>query len=712
MSTVLSQSPTAAHPDRPSENGVGLLATLLPGDQGAMIAHDLGVTHSVTHMRFTFNPLGVSGGQLVLLVCMNDQGGEMMRISYHTATRQLDVWALGSTRASTTLDGVIPWQCVEVAVDAANDHLELWINGVSAEEVNSGLSSWSMQTCWFGVIQKQSDVTGELYLDEFCMADGYIGPVLAEPKASHAGDPARWLVVYNKGASGGVEWADAYRQARGIPFANMLGISLSTHEWDDAFGYEHLASVIQDYLEQTGLDGQVMGILTGLAVPGYIDFQSNGVLDAVPSLLQSDALSAGEIPNPNASTPIEQRLNFSDLAGVRMTARIDGIDWVAASQFITKATSVMAEPVQADDSIVYFDPFVGDEPTYQQAFTEMLDWAIGLGGMRTRLPILLSGDPTGNDDADFASVTSDGFFWGWQSTLAFPFIFDAPAGRRVVSVQVHLENPTATTIRLHEHENWIDYPLEQGYAAAIGSSRANAVAAIPSAGRFFDALRMGWTLGEAWHLAQPMLRTGFYLVGDPLMTVAMPKSGVELYGPLDSLEDLDSASPCRVLGDAVSEVDFTDELPTEGESKHYVIRRSDDRGRLEASLTSVRVINTGGVLHPSLRAPLWPDVEAWPAMVEDEQVRLSAYWLDRLDTSYIQTIELMQQPTGQALTVVATAEFQPHDRSVSIMLPIPAIKTRYRWRLTSISGEVVYSMTSDWIEPSSTPTRVLQTIGA
>ncbi len=711
MSTVLSQSSSASHPDRPKDGGVGLQATMAPGDQGAFISHDTGPPLSYGHLRFTFNHSGMSGGRVVLMACLDAQGTEVLRVSYDSHTRQLIVWTTSGAQVSTFLDGVLPWQCIEVSFDAGTGQLELWINGVPADQMVGDLSAVLVQMCLLGAIQKQTDVTGELHIDEFCISDSYIGPVLVEPMATNAGDPARWLVVYNKSHVDAPAWAETYRQGRDLPFANLLGLTLPGDETITAAEYDLIRLAIQEYLSQTGLDNQIMGILIGYGMPGYVDFQSNGVLEAVPSLLQFNSATAGTVTNPNGASTIENRLGMGDLSSIRMTSRIDGPDLSVANQVIMRATSIMTVGLCAEESALYFDPFVGIEPSYQPAFQQMLNWAIGLGGMQTRLPIMLSGDPAGNEDTDFESVTLDGFFWGWSSTHVSPHIFNSPPGQRAVSAQLYLEGPTATSIRQSEPDNWINVPIEQGYASSIASCRDNSVSSIPDAGRFFDALRSGWTLGEAWHVAQPELRSGFYLVGDPLMTVPMPTEGFEVFGPLQSLEDLDVASPSHVLTSLTQEVDLSGSLPTEGLPQHYVIRRSDDSGRIEASATSLHVVNHSGVLHEALVVPVWPDVESWPVEIENGLMRLSVHWPWRLDVTGIHTIELMQQPTGQALSLASTAAFKPHDRSVVVTLPMPPSTTRYRWRLTSSSGETFYSTTSDWVEPTTMPTKPLQAIG-
>ncbi len=710
MSTVLAQSAEASFPDRASQSGVGLLVSMATGDQGALLAHDLGSQHAALHVRFLCNPWGVSGGRFVPLAGLDGHNDEVMRMTFDANTRVLEARLPGGS-VSAVLDGVLPWQCIELGIDTVLGQARLWINGVPAGQISGDLSASTLRTIWFGAIHKQTAVAGACYVDEICIGDEYIGPAVALPTQPHAGDPARWLVVYNVADNDAVSWAESYRQARGVPYANLVGLALPTTETIDAGQYAALVGQVEDYLAGNHLAGQVMGILLGYGVPGYVDFSGVGPLEAVPALMQTADTSAGTPANANATPAPAQRPTSADMSGDRMTARMDARNVASASVMIDRAAGVTASGLSGNDSTIYFDPFVGIEPAFQDVFNEMIAWATGLRGMKTRLPIVLSGDPGGNAEAGFLAVSNDGVFVGWSSALPDPDIFTVPAGRRALCVQLFLAGATATSLRNTAPDNWADTPIDAGYAAAIVSSRDNPVSAIPDTGALLDALRVGWTLGEAFHVAQPLLRSGFYLVGDPLMRMEMPREGYEVFGPLDGLEGLDPLSPLAVLPGDAGGFDVSDSPPAEFVESHYVVRRSDARGRAEASYRSVRAVHIAGVAYPPVTAPAWPDLSDWPVSLESGRVLLRAVWAEPIGGAGISSIELQAQPDGQAVTVAATAGWNPRETSLSVSLPMPSVKTRYRWRFTSADGVVQHSGYSRWVEPSPAPAIALQPIG-
>jgi uncharacterized protein (TIGR03790 family) len=712
MSAILSQSALASFPDRPDQGGISLDVAMSLGDQGAYLAHDLGAEQAVFHARFVFNPWGVIGGRVTVLAGLDSLNVESLRLTYDTGSRALSVWFPGGTTLSAVLDGVVAWQCVEVSVDTVAGQADLWINGVLADQANADLSASTIQTVWFGAVYKETGLVGSMFMDEVCFADSYIGPVIVVPKLTHAGEPARWLVVYNTADPDAASWVESYRQARGVPFANLLGLSLPLTEVIDAPQYASLVTAVDGYLSQNQLGGQVMGILSGYRVPGYVDFIGDGPLTTASALLQTSITGAGPVTNTNASPTSYERLTFDDLAGYRMTARIDGPDLAAANLLVSRSSSLMATGLSASDSSFYFDPFAGTNPTYQSAFTDMLSWATGLSGMRTRLNLILSGDPSGNAEAGFTSVSDDGLYWGWSSTLPDPNIFVAPAGRRALCGQIYLNGASATSVRSTLPGNWVDTPIAAGYAGVIASSRNSPVQWIPDTGALFDALRLGWTLAEAWHIAQPVLRGGFYLVGDPLMVISMPREGTEVFGPLSGVKNLDPSTPASVLPEGVSGVDLVNAIPADGAGGTYIVRRSDSSGRLEASTTLIRVVNVNGASHIPPMMPVWPDVTNWAVVVEDENTRLLVFWAGPLGSMRVGLVELLSQPEGGAEAVAAQPTFDPKDDYVRVIAPVPSVKSRYRWRITSPDGVVQHTSWSAFVEPPAAPSSALQQIGA
>jgi uncharacterized protein (TIGR03790 family) len=711
MTTTLSQSPTASFPDRPGVDGVGLMASMGLGGDGEYLVHALNEEQAVLHLRFMMNPASLAGGEVVVFVGFDATDVEQYRLVYNADSRLLSIELASSNTLSVTLEGAQPWQCIELRIDTIVGQADLWLNGVLADQVSGGFSLLKTQSVWLGVIFKDNSLAGDMYLDEVCLGDSYFGTVVVQPFSPYADEPVRWLVVYNTADPDASGWADRYRQARGVPFANLLGLSLPLTETINATQYASLVSNVDEYLARNNLDSQVMGLLLGYRVPGYVDFTGTGPLEAVPALMHTNTVAAGDVVNANASPVGNQRLVFDDLNGVRITARIDWQDLSMADLLVDRSTALIEKGIGGENSTIFFDPFAGNNPSYQQTFDEMIDWATGLSGMRTRLPIVLSGDPGNNIEASFTAVSGDGIFWGWSSTLPDADIFATPAGRRAVCGQLYLGGASATTLRDVSLGNWTGTPISAGYACVVVSSRDNPVTSIPDTGAFFDALNWGWTLGEAWHVAQPRLRSGFYLVGDPLMTVSMPRQGFDVFGPLQSVKELDPSAPLLVLPDDAVGADLSGAIPVDGSAATYLVRRTDELGRSEGSTTSIRVTNADGEARLSVSMPVWPDTPDWLVVLEAGQVRLAIFWGGPLNSMRVSEVALLSQPEGGSEVISAEPTFDNRNDHIMVTAVIPSVKTRYRWRITSSDGVVQHTDWSAWVDPVAMPTLGLQQIG-
>jgi uncharacterized protein (TIGR03790 family) len=713
MTTTLTQSTQAAFPDRPIESGIGLHATMSSGGDGEYVAYQNPTELVAINFRCVLSVTGVVGGAVVVAAGFNASGVESFRMGYDPTTGTLTAALPGGVNLNAALPAGLSWHCVEIRIDPTASSAQLWINGVSQDQTSAAGSLLNTQTIWLGCVLKDPQAVGELFLDEVKLADSYSGPVNVQPTSPYADDPARWVVVYNTADSDASLWVESYRQARGVPFANLIGLALPVTETIDASEFADLDTSIQDYVSTHNLTGQVMGVLLGYRVPGYVDFAGTGVLDSVPALLHRNAAVPGAIPNANAVPVNFQRLTHADLAGDRLTARIDGPDLASATALIDRATVLSSAGLGEDnDTALYFDPFVGSNPSYQTAFQNMIAWSQSLDRMRTRLPIQISGDPSGNTEASFASVSNDGFFWGWSSTLPDPDIFPAPAGKRALSVQLYLEGASATTLRGASALNWIDKPINEGYAAAAASSKANPVTAIPDSKSLFGVLVEGWTLAEAWYTALPTLREGFYLVGDPLMTPIMPRGGLDVFGPLQNLTDLDPATATLLLREDESPADLSAITPANGEEGIYVIRRRDGLGRLEASTRLIRVVNQSGVAKEPPAYPLWPYAPDWLVMLESAQAVFTLCWPGPIKQMRADSAELFSQAQGQAELSAAQPALDPLADHVKVSLAIPSATTRYRWVITSSNGVSHQTPWSAWLEPAAAVTQSLQTIGA
>ena len=448
MSVTLTQSEAAAFPDRPLTGGVGLLATMAAGDDGAFVSHTLDVAPSALHTRFLLNREGFTAGRAVLVRALSMNGDETLRLLFDADAGELTLTPAAGQGLTAALPTQLAWHCIELMIDTADGEAALYINGKRVDQAIGGFASLLTTQLQLGVIYKDVGATGELLFDEWCIADSYIGPVVVEPVSDYADDPSRWLVLYSANAPDSATWAEMYRATRGVPYANLLGLDLSSDEVIDAAAYAALNDSISDYLSRNHLQTNIAGVLCGYGVPGYADFTGNGTLDAVPALLARDLPAQGLRVNANATVDLPQRPPVAQLNGDRLTARIDAPTFAEALALIDRATHIIGQGVgDEDDATLFFDPFITPGPVSEPVMQSWLAWAVSTDRMHTRLPFVFSGDPEVLREAAFESIANDGFFWGWSQVAPPSGFFAEPAGQRICCVQLDPTAPTATTLR-------------------------------------------------------------------------------------------------------------------------------------------------------------------------------------------------------------------------------------------------------------------------
>ena len=524
--------------------------------------------------------------------------------------------------------------------------------------------------------------------------------------AAHGNNPARWLVVFNASDADSVAVAEDYRLRRGVPEVNMLGLDLPAEEVITAAQYEALAQGVNDHLAGEGLADTVMGIVLSYGVPSFVKTQPGEPIESVAAWLQSPDPTPQPTANHVASSALPARPEPSDLAGLRMTATLDAPTPSLARSLLDRAAA-LAEPgtMHAGNAELWFDPFVSDSPSAEGETLRLVDWGMSLDRQWLRVPIRWSRDPDAGDFsfAAFSSVSRDGFFFGWSEPQPPAGFFEVSDAARAVSCQFLPNAATAETLRDAAANNWITAPLAAGYAAAIASSRVTSYGHAPFARSFFEALRVGWTLGEALLVSMPILADGFFLVGDPLLTCAMPREGWDIFGPVASLDRIEPSTPAiRLPANARSWA-----MPAasgggngdgNGIASVFAVHRTEGAG--VTNLATLPVVAGDGGWAEARVALLWPRGESWRPRVEAARLEFLVMWRSR-DASRVPMIAVLErEASGDASPAVeASLEVSAETSRLVAHVDTPAERSRYRWSLRDADGvETAASAWSAWLD--------------
>lgn len=357
-----------------------------------------------------------------------------------------------------------------------------------------------------------------------------------DPSERTADLPDSWLVIYNGNSAASFLWAEYFQQQRGIPSSHLIGLGDL-----GVFPPEHLdtaaeaqALIITPIRELLANDPQleqsVMGIVLGFGVPGHFgnppQNPSTGGFSIADALqdMTDDGLSPAQQKNDNSDNPHflgntlppGGRLTKATMAANRyMVARIDAPTLEEAKALTDKAIALQAANVTLFGQSVWYDYY---DATFPAASDEWfwLRFAVELPDL-TDLPWqefdLAKAEPdlTPGDAFRFSIYK----LWGW-STGDFQ---NAAPGSRVLAF--HLNSFGAVTVRSTTDSGGLYVPnaLAAGYAAAIGATGEPGSVVGPFPDTLLAALGQGWTLGEAYYLANPFNDWMWTLIGDPFLQI-------------------------------------------------------------------------------------------------------------------------------------------------------------------------------------------------
>jgi uncharacterized protein (TIGR03790 family) len=702
MSVTLTQTTPAAFPDRPTGSGRGLRVTLDAGLNGAYVERALGAGQTVLHCRMMVHVDGAAGGSVVIARGADLQGAERFRIALAADSAQIELESPLGEKVVAPLPPGLAWHGVEARIDADGGGLSLWLNGRPVGSATGVAGLGPMHIVAFGGIVKHAALTGTVDLDEIIIADDYIGPASVEPAGEFADDPARWLVVYNAQLADSVAWAQAYRDARAVPYANLLGLDPPTTETITQSQFEDIRDAVEAYLSDNGLGDQVAGILIGHGVPGRYTRDAGGTASVAAQLQKIDG-SDDVIANQLAQATLPDRPTRAAMLNTRMTARIDGPALADSIALQERAAAIEATGLgDGLDATIWLDA-VTIGGAYGPRQQKMLDWAQSIDRQRLRLPLEQTQPTDPPTDEQFAQIAHDGFFLGWRQSAPPAGFFAQPAGRRVFAMQMTDLPATAPTLRDAQHESWAIRSLQAGYAAAAGSSDISYIEAAPLPGPFFAALEAGWTLAEAWYVASVLLRTNSELIGDPLMRVAIPRAGWDLFGPFDDWASVRFDEPVAHLREEERSWDVPVDLQPVGDRGLYIVRHVDDQGRDDGSVRHVVLQPAQGQWVAPPIAPAWPAPRGWRPRRSAAGWEIEAHWPVAFGRAGVRQVQLVAEPQGEPEFVVATRQVAETDRACRFTWPQSGVPTRLFIRATGAAGGTVTSPPSAWLTPSQRP---------
>ena len=389
-----------------------------------------------------------------------------------------------------------------------------------------------------------------------------------DPSDRTADLPDSWLVLFNLNSPDSVLWADWYQPERSIPAENMLGLDASTEEHlpDRATAEEQILTPVESFLDtHPDIDECVMGIVLGYDLPSHFGCPpivpdvggfsvANALQDLTNETIWEMNLDCPHMVPPYGMLPAGGRLTKATIIPRHyIVAQIDGAS-LGEVQVLTLRAKAIEDPEHffSLDASVWYDYADSTLPDGEWYWLKVAVENADLADL-----------PWQSFDADTEQTPNDAIRFGthdvsgWYDTR----LFGTPIGNRVLAFNMNSWGGTTVRSCTMDDGRYVPNALGAGYAASIGATGEPQCCVCPFPDTLLASLREGWTLGEAFYLANPYDDWMWTLLGDPFLTIPHWFGEIPaLYGDLDhdgsiSLRDHAGFQACLTASGPEGEAD-------------------------------------------------------------------------------------------------------------------------------------------------------------
>ena len=358
----------------------------------------------------------------------------------------------------------------------------------------------------------------------------------------------RVAFVYNTNDADSLEVAQYYRDQRGIPNENLIGLDITvptpgatgitceTVTLDEVDYLYQIENPLITALEALGADFSSDGIspiwviVLGYGIP--LAYDDGGEVIAIASRLHR---LGHPISHKFLNHTYDRRGEFkffddNDATELFITAILDGPTKEAVKKLIDRSLDVDNQTFIVGDLLI--DPYgrktTADDLQYQEDILDFIDdetFNLDLAVW----PTVDIDDPY--QEPTVAYFSHDAFYWGWFNPTYSRQLFLQQNERRVFLYNA--DDRSACNIHYYANGSPFDVNgsdfwcniainIEPGYASCAGSVVDPGSDAFLRPTPFFQALHQGATLGESYLFASKFVSWKTVLIGDPLMVVNFP----------------------------------------------------------------------------------------------------------------------------------------------------------------------------------------------
>ena len=397
------------------------------------------------------------------------------------------------------------------------------------------------------------------------------------------------IVLYSASNTESEEFADHYIEQHDLEDCQKVALTCDNDEI--LSDYDEFKTQIEDTVNDTleyltSDEGvcAVKNIVVGYGVPaGFYD--GDDIITTASRLANIRSTFSKKTANPLYNRQVYKAYDADDAERALVVGRIDAPTLDEAKALVNR--SLIIKRQKFANGKFYFDPY---SDRHGRGATEYTDSLLAFQSSLLPKLNLETWSTTFLDpyvDVIIPSVQNDSFIWSWFNDRGSNSFFKTSNTFRFFAYNGDYDG--AFTLRDARNRRWPYLYLKNGYASTAGAMSDPTIAGLLNPNAFFEALRRGASVGEAYLYAVPYLDWTMTLIGDPLMTVSFPvQSDIEDDTVLSEMESwrLMLNELARSIAYAMRRTDLLEE------ARDQIVLSSDIATEVDMLLKSESLLNS------------------------------------------------------------------------------------------------------------------------
>lgn len=329
------------------------------------------------------------------------------------------------------------------------------------------------------------------------------------------------VFVYRSGDGASLDIANRYQAIHGLADEQLVGVPCSDVDIlndEDEFNTQVLTPLTTALATSPLSNRTIWVIILGFTVPGGF-VEGADIISASSRISRINHTFSKKTENYLYNRQIFARYDGDDADFALITARMDGPNSATVINMMNQGDQLSKQVIV--NGKFYIDPYSDRAGPDADRYTDDLVGFLNstLGSLNLDVFTTQFIDPY--FDSVLPSVEGDSFVWSWFTDRTTSSFFKVTNTKRAFFYNADYN--AAGLVRSTTEGRWVPLAISAGYSGLAGAMSNPTIDGFLRPKPFFEALRRGATIGEAYIFSVPHVDWTLTFFGDPLVTFDFPK---------------------------------------------------------------------------------------------------------------------------------------------------------------------------------------------